>query len=215
VYPEVTGDSKAGYLQWLTSGDAANSLFLITAPKGQGDLYPVVDDKYVAEAAQDAGFSPCSYMSLPDGRIVTVWERHALKNINLAKLKFIGKNTLCSIDSINGLTPAKEKLPVIINSNNVVSIYINGWAVDSNAGLAAGGVFLNIDGKIDIPTFYGSDRKDVSDFFKNKNYRYSGFLNILGISTLSKGQHILSIKVVTADKKGYYQPDQRVVFTII
>jgi hypothetical protein len=215
VDPEATGDSVAGYVQWLTSGDAANSRLLVTASGCQGDFFPTVNDKHMAEAAQDIGFSPISHMSLPDARIVTLWERHVLTDINPDELKFVDKNTTYSIDSINGLILAEQKQPAIIDSKSDDFINVNGWAVDSNAGLAAGGVFLSIDGKTDIPTFYGDDRKDVAYGFKNKNYRYSGFSSSLDISSLSKGQHTLSIKVVTADKKGYYQPDQRVVFTII
>jgi hypothetical protein len=132
-----------------------------------------------------------------------------LTNINLAELKFVDKSTSYSIDSINDLIIEKQKQPIIFNSQNDGSVSVNGWAVDSNAGSVAGGVFLNIDGKIDIPAYYGTDRNDVADFFKNNHYRYSGFSGILDISSLTKGRHTLSIKVVTADKKGYYQPEQK------
>jgi hypothetical protein len=162
-------------------------------------------------------------MLFPDPAIVRdyakILEKYNLSvfnqpRIDIKKLAFLKESILFSIDTINDQILAQQKSVLIFNSKQDEQIKVAGWAVDSNAGLAAGGVFLNIDGKTDIPTYYGIDRQDVADHFKNNNYRYSGFSGSLDISSLAKGQHTLSIKVVTADKKGYYQPDQRINFTI-
>jgi 4-amino-4-deoxy-L-arabinose transferase-like glycosyltransferase len=76
VDPEVTGDSKAGYVQWLTNGDSAKASLLLTASGSQGDFFPVVTDKYMAAAALASGFFPIAHWSLPGGqRTVTLWKR--------------------------------------------------------------------------------------------------------------------------------------------
>lgn len=214
IEPVVTGDSKAGYLQWLTKGDAARAFTLVTAQKGQGDILPAVTDKYMDEAAREAGFLPLSSMLLPDARIITFWERRSPINIDFTKLKPIDKTTLYSIDMINNSNSEEQKYQIKLNSKNNDFCNIEGWAVDSNAGLPAGGVFFNIDGKVNIPALYGIERQDVADSYKNKNYKYSGFSGNLAIYSLSKGEHVLLVKVITHDKKHYYQLDRKIIIII-
>lgn len=52
------------------------------------------------------------------------------------------------------------------------------------------------------------------DYFENPDYRFSGFSASFATSVLDEGQHTLSLKIVTADKKGYYQPEQTIVLEV-
>lgn len=128
-----------------------------------------------------------------------------LKGLNAA-----GKNALYSIDIING-QPVPKESSVIINTQEIT---MGGWAVDQQSQSPAGGVYITVDGKQDVSTVYGSERKDVADVQKNSRYRNSGFAASILTSTLEKGHHTLGLKILTADKKGYYEPDQKIDITV-
>jgi len=85
---------------------------------------------------------------------------------------------------------------------------LQGWAVDQNNAKAAGGVFITVDERLEIPALYGLERPDVADFHGNNNYRYSGFEASVPASVIGPGRHVIAIKVISADKKEYYQPVQ-------
>jgi hypothetical protein len=86
---------------------------------------------------------------------------------------------------------------------------VGGFALDANNQSTAGGVYVDIDGKL-FPAFYGTDRQDVADSLGVPSYRYSGFERAIPVSEIATGTHELSIVVLTADRKGYYRPDQKV-----
>lgn len=123
-------------------------------------------------------------------------------------------STLYSVDSINGQQLAEQNSTIIIDAQHEETVSIVGWAVDQKIGQTAGGVFVNIDGQMDIPTLYGLDRPDVAQAFRNNRYRPSGFLASFATSVLGEGQHVLSLKIVTADKKEYYEPDQNILIEV-
>jgi hypothetical protein len=122
------------------------------------------------------------------------------------KLPFAEGTTLFSVDSINDSPLNQSSLAVIIDSQNKTTMTISGWAVDQKVEKVAGGVFISIDGQKDIPAMYGGDRYDVAKFFKNDSLRYSGYTASFGTSVFTTGQHVISLKVVTADGKAYYSP---------
>ncbi len=124
----------------------------------------------------------------------------------LKNLRSVGKNTAFSIDIINGQAIPKSG-PVVVNTPQVT---MGGWAVDQQAQSEAGGVYVTVDGKIDVPTEYGSERKDVADANKNPRYRNSGFAASIDASTIGKGSHTLGLKILTTDKRGYYEPDRKI-----
>jgi hypothetical protein len=133
--------------------------------------------------------------------------------IDLKTLKLAGSQTLFALDSINNKLVSNT--PVIgIDSTTEDTIVINGWAVDERAKQQAGGVFINIDGLSDVPATYEQDRPDVAAAHKNDNYRFSGFSASIPTSALQKGIHTFSLKVVTATKKEYYQPMQKVAVEV-
>ena len=45
-------------------------------------------------------------------------------------------------------------------------------------------------------------------------YRYSGFERAIPVSEIGAGSHELSIVVLTADRKGYCRPDQKVALKV-
>jgi hypothetical protein len=129
-------------------------------------------------------------------------------------LSWVKSLTLYDLYSINDRKIDQPSMPFIIDSKLEDTIIITGWAVDSNVKKAAGGLFINVDGQMDLPSLYGIDRKDVSNYYHESNYRYTGFYASFATSGLNKGQHVLSLKIVTADMKGYYQPDQTYVVEV-
>ena len=85
------------------------------------------------------------------------------------------------VDFVDNLQPAEYNFTFVIDTRKykVVPVHriitITGWAVDEKAGTAAGGVSISVNGKRDIAAFYGLDRPDVADVFKNSQYRFTGF----------------------------------------
>ncbi|MEW6771942.1 MAG: hypothetical protein AB1330_11240 [Bacillota bacterium] len=136
------------------------------------------------------------------------------KRLDPQKLAFAGHATPFAIDTVNGRPPLVQGSPFVVSADKDNAITITGWAVDGRAKDKAGGVFINVDGRLDIPALYGLDRRDVAEHFKNKRYRFSGFTASFATSVLGKGRHTLSLKVVTADKKSYYLSKQKVILEI-
>jgi phosphoglycerol transferase len=81
---------------------------------------------------------------------------------------------------------------------------VAGWAIDQEKSSAAGEVDLVLDGQ-PIPTLYGADRSDVSTHYGIESYRNSGFIGTIAASILSRGNHPFSVRVISADRKCYYQ----------
>ena len=117
------------------------------------------------------------------------------------------------IDTVNKQVPS-AKGPVVVNAQQTPQIMVNGWAVDKTAQSPAGGVVMIIDGNVEVPTTYGAERPDVAKFLNNPNYAKSSFVGWINVSTITKGQHILSFKVLTADKRGYYEPANKITLSI-
>ncbi len=88
-------------------------------------------------------------------------------------------------------------------------IKLTGWAVDDENESTAGGVYVDIDGRL-FPAFYGMERQDVADSLGVPSYRYSGFERTLPVSEIGAGSHELSVVVLTADKEGYHRTDRKV-----
>lgn len=159
------------------------------------------------------------YISLPrqlPGRL----SQDNAQQVNPQKLVPVDEDTLFSVDFVNNLQPAQHRFTFVIDTYKykVVPIHrivtIVGWAVDRKAGTAAGGVFISVDGKRDIAAHYGLDRPDVADHFKNSRYGFSGFSASFRTSLLNKGENLLSLKVVTADRAGYYAPQLKIILDV-
>lgn len=151
-------------------------------------------------------------------KMILTWKESAypirFEELASHELVPVDGETLSHVETVNGRLIAQLSSPIIIDAQREQRVTITGWAVDQNAQKAAGGVFVTIDGRTDIPVLYGFDRRDVADYFENPDYRFSGFSASFTTSVLDEGQHTLSLKIVTADKSGYYQPEQTIVLEV-
>jgi hypothetical protein len=148
-----------------------------------------------------------------------VLEKHRLNvfsspGLEPEELAPVEGSTLFDIDSINDRPPCQQDSCIINVSRQEETLTIRGWAVDQQVQNTAGGVFVNIDGQIDIPALYGLDRPEVATIVGENRYRFSGFLASFSTSVVGEGQHVLSFKIVTADKKGYYEADQKIILEV-
>ncbi len=128
--------------------------------------------------------------------------------LSLGDLKKADEEAVCIIESVNGSLLKEGELSAITNNEKEKAIIITGWAIDKNSGSVAGGVVLDIDGKMEIPVYYGIPRRDVVEYHNNSNYLYSGFYSSTATSIIGPGRHIIAIKVISADKKEYYRTAQ-------
>lgn len=132
-------------------------------------------------------------------------------DINLDGLFESQASTQYHIDTIN--TNLLNNMTVTINKKDTESITVTGWAVDGQANTLAKAVFISIDDKLIIPTRYYLDRVDVARFYKNGNFRYSGFMGAFNTSNLANGSHILTLKVISKEGNQYYKlnPEIKIV----
>ena len=88
--------------------------------------------------------------------------------------------------------PAQEKFRIV------------GWAVDQQAKNAAGGVEVAIDGGL-FAAEYGKPRPDVAKALGVPAYADAGYtIELLG-QQFSPGKHSLSVRVLTHDRKAYWE----------
>jgi hypothetical protein len=142
---------------------------------------------------------------------LNVFSRPSLKPDDLIT---VAGSTEFGIESINDLQLSQQNPGIINLSLQKETLTIWGWAVDQEAKNTAGGVFISIDGQIDIPAMYGGDRPDIAASLGEDRYRFSGFRASFATSVVGEGQHVISLKIVTADKKGYYEPDQNILIEV-
>jgi hypothetical protein len=116
-----------------------------------------------------------------------------------------GQRDFYNVDLVNGRALPKER-PLLIDASDG-ELTIGGWAVDPQAEVGAAGVYVSIDGKREVQCAYGLERKDVASFYNNPRYAASGWVVSIPPSLLEKGRHTLTLKVLSADRQGYYQPD--------
>jgi hypothetical protein len=135
---------------------------------------------------------------------------HVVRPLLLPKHSLAG-STLFSVDVIND-----QSLPqnVVIEAKHGDGVYIAGWAVDDQAQSEAGGVFVEVDKQLIISALYGLERPDVAAHFRNERYRSSGFSVFFAAAALEKGHHTLSLKVIAADRRGYYDTGYRATLEI-
>jgi len=136
-------------------------------------------------------------------------------NFLIQKTRLLNQNTHYTIESIainnkslysvlakNSILPTQ--ISITKNDKNGF-IQISGWAVDSIAKNEDKGVIAVIDNKYFYPLQNGIQRPDVSKFFNNKNYEYSGFNGSIPLNELDAGKHILTLRIINYNKTGYYE----------
>jgi hypothetical protein len=147
-----------------------------------------------------------------------VLERYGLSvfgepRVEFSQLKDLAAETPLYVDAVNGQA-APQTAGARLDSSRDPTIVISGWAVDGAAGTAAGGVFIDVSSRLQVPARYGLDRRDVADDLKNNAYRYSGFHAEFAASLLRAGRHTLTVMPVSADKTGYYRGMHTVVLEL-
>src|SRR5262249_6091717 len=125
--------------------------------------------------------------------INVVWEEDPDYEITyvqpkLSNLKSVGLETPFAWDSVGGVMVSNSQ-PIHIDAATEDMIMVNGWAVDGRTKQTASAVFINIDGRLDVPTTYEQGRPDVAAFLKNDNYSFCGFATAIPTSSLEKGTH--------------------------
>jgi hypothetical protein len=144
------------------------------------------------------------------GKAFKLTGTHVVRPLRLPKLSLTG-STLFSVDVINDQVSPQN---VIIEAKHGDAVYVVGWAVDESARREAGGVFVEVDKQLVIPALYGLDRPDIAAHFRNERYRSSGFSVFFAASALEKGRHTLSLNVIAADERGYYDTGYRAILEI-
>jgi hypothetical protein len=107
-----------------------------------------------------------------------------------------------------GISIHQQKQPLVINVPQEKEIVTGGWAVDKEASDIASAVFITIDDELDIPTIYGIDRNDVSKYYKNVKYRFSGYRTSFSTSTIEDGEHTLYLKIISKDGTRYFKSSE-------
>ena len=108
----------------------------------------------------------------------------------------------CVLDNIGPVSnPAGQKS---VEVSGTTTFGITGWAIDEANKTTAGGVDEVIDGT-PYSAHYGSPRTDVATHFNQPGYRDSGFELIVAPGQLTKGPHSVSIRVISNDRRSYYQ----------
>jgi hypothetical protein len=81
-------------------------------------------------------------------------------------------------------------------------IGVTGWALDVSKKGPAGGVDIVLD-NVPHSARYGMDRADVAAHFNRPDYAKCGFQLTIAKGQLPKGQHSVSVRVISSDQKSY------------
>jgi phosphoglycerol transferase len=117
-----------------------------------------------------------------------------------------GGQTMTNIDRIGPNTAPFGEATLHVPGSGELNV--SGWAVDQMAHAAAQGVDVLVD-QTSFPAVYGTAREDVIAYFKRPEYRGSGFAAAIPMEELGRGPHALALRVVSADRRCYYQTPGR------
>lgn len=129
--------------------------------------------------------------------LTTVHEAFESVTTKLTPIAFGG------IDAINDVTSPKAGSTVAINGEKIT---IAGNFVDAVKGEAAAGVVAMIADKPYV-AIYGGERPDIAKALNNPKYLKSQFYVEVPVAIVGSGLHDLKIRVIAADKSGYYESD--------
>ena len=109
------------------------------------------------------------------------------------------------IDTINDLICSKRKQPILVEVLKNPAATVTGWAVDERAKDVAHSVYVTLDGTPIACAQYGLDRRDVPEHFNIGKYRFSGWSASINGSGFTSGEHKVSLRIVSKNKKSYYE----------
>ncbi len=135
----------------------------------------------------------------------------------LSELSSVPSTTLSEVESVSGIGVDQGDQPISIPAEEPF-IEVRGWAIDAEAEDVAGGVYVDVDGKL-FPALYGmakegSDARALDDHYGNPFDRQAVFERAIPVSDIGTGAHELSIVVLSNDKERYYRSDQEVALEI-
>jgi len=139
-----------------------------------------------------------------------IWYKSA--KFSISGIKIINATTRFNIDMINGVVFKGDDL--LDEKTDQKALYLSGWAIDDAADKCAGGIYACIDNELDIEGVYGLPRPDVAQYLKNENYKNSGFSISIPLKTIAQGKHTITLKILTANHRHYYAPDQQITFIL-
>lgn len=115
--------------------------------------------------------------------------------------------------SIDQFGPSTQPFHKAVEIHLGEDVKVSGWAIDVLATTLAGGVEIVIDGHAyKLP--YSLSRPDVAIAKGKQTCTNSGFSGTVSPAFLPKGSHTVFLRIVSADRKTYYQtPEFPVVVT--
>ncbi len=126
------------------------------------------------------------------------------KVVNFSKLVRMEKTTRGKVEKVNEKV-IKRGDKLVLEGDDIV---IKGWAVDRQNQKLAKDVYVFI-GTDKFRAEYGIPKKSVARALKSDIYMKSGFTLSISRNDLPKGEHQISLRVLTADGKSYYVIDYK------
>ncbi len=211
VWIELITD--AGYQKFRVVPDTLNDGMMIdTLPLNLRDVYYLLHKNQARGqvfAFRISGKGMSLYEKTMSIEFYKIPELH-LERFRLPALSSIPQTSSSTLYNIENIDTYEISEPTDTQQKFVL---ITGWAVDDKLQDKAGGIYIEIDGRL-FPAYYGFPRKDVAEFFHVPKYAFSGFQAGIPAAKLGKGNHSLSVKVLTKDKKMYYAPERTMNFGI-
>ncbi len=109
---------------------------------------------------------------------------------------------LYNLEQVGATLDPFNRQPIKVSATG--SLTAQGWAVDPAKKDLAGGVEVVID-KVPYAAEYGLPRGDVGAYFKVPAYDKCGFAFTAPAAAFGRGDHALSIRILSNDKQSYYQ----------
>ena len=128
----------------------------------------------------------------------------------LSSIKKSAHSTLFAVETINDIKIKDEDIIKVQGE----SLTVKGWAVDKPNEEKAGGVYIDIDENL-YPAYYGIIRRDLLGTLNFATSTSYGFTCTIDTEELGKGRHILTIKILTNDRKSYYSSKEEIIFDIL
>jgi hypothetical protein len=107
-----------------------------------------------------------------------------------------------SLDRIGAAPDPLNKRPAVTPAGQATAF--DGFAFDPVAKAPARGVDVVVDGKA-YGSAYGAARPDVASYFKQPGLSAVGFAFALPAGALKPGDHLVLLRVVAADGRGFYE----------
>ena len=134
--------------------------------------------------------------------------------LDLPALRYLGLLDTARVESLNHVSAIEvPETEVMELGGHPAMLSVQGWAFDNFARAPAAAVFLQLDGKL-YPASYGGERLDIVALFRSRSLARTGFQWTIPAWKLGPATHELSIKVLSADGKGYYDVGKKNRFRI-